>query len=144
MRVMVLNQSEQLRQVLQYVLEQGVPVDIVGETNDLQKLVQQVNRLQPDWLFLLQEESHRLKGMINRLFDMHPMLQIILLSADGQHVRFQQDQHGRTELDRWPEYTLSDFIYAMKEVSPSPAAVKSIEDVGKAEPPKFIEQDSGR
>lgn len=138
MRVMVLNQSEQLRQVLQYVLEQGVPVEIAGETQEVQGLAQQVEQLQPDWLFLLQEEYQRISGVVRRLFAVHPDLRVILLSADGQHVRFQQDPSGDTEVNRWPEYTLSDFIYALKEVSPSPAAVKSIEDVGKAAPPKFV------
>ncbi len=56
MRVMVLNQSDELRQALQYVLEQGVPVEIVGETQEVQGLTQQVDQLQPDWLFLLQDE----------------------------------------------------------------------------------------
>lgn len=140
MRVMVLNQSDQLRQVLQYVLEQGVPVEIVGETEKLQELAPQVDRLQPDWLFLLQDEYQRVSGVVQRLFEAQPNLRVILLSADGQHVRFQQDWRGDTEVDQWPEYTLSDFIYALKEVSPSPRSVKSIEDVGKAVPPKFVEE----
>jgi len=138
---MVLNQSEQLRQVLQYVLEQGVPVEIVGETEEVQELAHQIDQSQPDWLFLLQEEYHRVGGVVQRLFTVHPELRVILLSADGQHVRYQQDHSGDTEVERWPEMTLSDFIYALKEVSPSPAAVKSIEDVGKAAPPKFVKED---
>ncbi len=141
MRVMVLNQSEQLRQVLQYVLERGVPVEIVGETQEVQGLAQQVAQLQPDWLFLLQDEYHRVSSIIRRLLTVHPDLRMILLSADGQYVRFQQDQSGDTEVDRWPEYTLSDFLYALKEASPSPTMVKSIEDVGKAGPPKFVKEE---
>lgn len=141
MRVMVLNQSEQLRQVLQYVLERGVPVEIVGETQEVQGLAEQVAQLQPDWLFLLQDEYHRVSSMIRSLLSVHPDLRMILLSADGQYVRFQQDQSGDTEVDRWPEYTLSDFLYALKEASPSPTMVKSIEDVGKAEPPKFVKEE---
>jgi chemotaxis response regulator CheB len=141
MRVMVLNQSDELRQALQYVLEQGVPVEIVGETQEVQGLTQQVDQLQPDWLFLLQDEYQRVSGVLHRLFTVHPDLRVILLSADGQRVRFQQDDNGDTEVDRWPEYTLSDFLYAIKEASPSPAAVKSIEDIGTAAPPKFVKEE---
>lgn len=142
MRVMVLNQSEELRQALQYVLEQGVPVEIVGETQEVQGLTQQVDQLQPDWLFLLQDEYHRMIGVVQRLLAVHPKLRVILLSADGQYVRYQQDHSGDTAVERWPEMTLSDFLYALKEASPSPAAVKSIEDVGKAEPPKFVKENA--
>ena len=35
---------------------------------------------------------------------------------------------------------LADFLYAIKEASPSPAAVKSIEDIGTAAPPKFVKE----
>lgn len=140
MRVMVLNQSEQLRQLLQYVLEQGVPVEIVEETQTVQGLAQQVAQVRPDWLFLLQEEYQRMSSVIQRLLAVQPDLRVILLSADGQHVRFQQDSSGDTAVERWPEYTFSDFIYALKEASPSPTAMKSIEDVGKAAPPKFVKE----
>lgn len=140
MRVIVLNQSDELRQALQYVLEQGVPVEIVGETQEVQDLARQVDQLKPEWLFLLQEEYQRVSGVIRRLLVVQPDLRVILLSADGQYVRFQKDQSGDTEVARWPESTLSDFLYALKEASPSPAAVKSIEDVGTAAPPKFVKE----
>lgn len=138
MRVMVVNQSDQLRQVLQYVFENGIDVDVVGETNDMQLLPQQIRRLQPEWLFLLQDEYSRLSSMVNTLLRVHPALQIILLSADGQHLCFQKDQLWQHEVTAWPHYTLSEFIYFLKEVDPSPAAIGSIEDVGEAKPPKFV------
>lgn len=144
MRVMVVNQSEQLRQVLQYVFENGIEVDVVAETSDIAGLPEQIRRLQPEWLFLLQEEYGRLTGVINQLLAAQQNLHIILLSTDGQHVRFQQDQHWHKEIAAWPEYSLSDFIYYLKEVDPSPAAAKSIEDIGAAAPPKFVRQASGR
>lgn len=142
MRVMVVNQSEELRQVLQYVLEQGVAVEIVGETTEIGGLTQQVARLRPDWLFLLQDEYKRAGGVIQQLLKKTPDLRVILLTADGQHLRYQKDEAWRTEVETWPEYTLSDFIYMLKEVSPSPAAVGSIENIGETTPPKFV--DTGR
>ena len=142
MRVMVVNQSEELRQVLQYVLEQGVRVEIVGETTAVDGVAQQVDRLRPDWLFLLQDEYQRLSGVIQRLLKTNPTLRVILLTADGQHIRFQKDQTWQTAVDSWPECTLSDFIYMLKEVSPSPAAVASIEDIGEPKPPKFVKEGS--
>lgn len=142
MRVMVVNQSAEMRQVLQYVLEQGVAVDIVGERTAVEGLAQQVDHLRPDWLFLLQDEYHRLSSVIQRLLKTNPDLRVILLTADGQHIRFQKDQAWQTEVDTWPECTLSEFIYMLKEVSPSPAAVKSIEDIGEPTPPKFVQEGS--
>lgn len=140
MRVMVVNQSAELRQVLQYVLEQGVAVDIVGETTTVEELTHQVDQLRPEWLFLLQDEYHRLSHGMQRLLKTNPALRIILLTADGQHIRFQKDQAWQTEVATWPECTLSEFIYMLKEVSPSPAAVGSIEDIGQPTPPKFVQE----
>lgn len=139
MRVMVVNQSEELRQVLQYVFEQGVAVEIVGETTEVSGLAQQVAQLQPEWLFLLQDEYQRLGSIIPRVFTAQPALRVILLTADGQHIRFQKDREWQTEVASWPAYTLSDFIYMLKEVSPSPATVQSIENIGEVAPPKFVQ-----
>ena len=110
MRAIVVNQSDELRQLLQYVFEQGVAVEVVLETNDINLLPQQVASLQPDSLFLLQEEYKRLTGVIPQVLDANPGLQIILLSTDGQHIRFRQE-NWNTAVDSWPEYSLSDFIY---------------------------------
>lgn len=132
MRAIVVNQSEQLRQVLQYVFESGIEVEVVAETEDIRSLPQQISKLKPDWLFLLQDEYTRLTRTVDRLLDVQPELQIILLSADGKHVRFQQSESWGTEVDTWPEYTLSDFIYFLTAEDLPQQAVKSIEDVGNS------------
>jgi chemotaxis response regulator CheB len=130
MRVIVVNQSAELRQVLQYVFENGIDVDVVAETDDIRKLPKQISELHPDWLFLLQDEYTSLTRTVDRLLDVDPDLRIILLSADGKHVRYQQSASWGTAVDTWPEYTLSDFIYLLTAEGESPRSVKSIEDVG--------------
>ncbi|MEZ4736194.1 MAG: hypothetical protein R3E79_54605 [Caldilineaceae bacterium] len=132
MRVIVVNQSEPLRQLLQYVFEQGIAVDVVAETAEIETLPQQVAQLQPDWLFLLQEEYTRLTGIIQQLLDIQPDLGIILLSSSGRHVRFQREHGCGTEVDTWPEYTLSEFIYLLTAEDLPPESVESIEDVGSS------------
>ena len=101
MRVMVVNQSDQLRQMLQYVFENGINVELVAETNELEALPQTVRQVKPDWLFLLQDEYSRLTGVIEELLRIQPDLQVILLSADGQHIQFQKPNGWQTEVDRW-------------------------------------------
>lgn len=130
MRVIVVNQSEPLRQVLQYVFERGIEVEIVAETDEIKTLPQQVAQFKPDWLFLLQDEYTGVTGVINRLLDIHPDLGVILLSADGKHVRFQREQACGMEVDRWPQHTLSDFVYWLTAEDLPPESVKSIEDIG--------------
>jgi len=130
MRVIVVNQSVPLRQVLQYVFEHGIDVDIVAETEEVETLPQQVAQLQPDWLFLLQDEYTRLTEMIQQLLDIQPDLGVILLSANGKHVRFQREHGCGTEVDTWPEYTLSEFVYLLTAEDLPPESVESIEDVG--------------
>ncbi len=117
MRAIVVNQSAELRQLLQYVFENGTNVEVVLETSDTDSLPQQVASLQPDSLFLLQEEYERLSKIIPRVLEAGPGLRIILLSADGQHIRFQQDGWN-AEVESWPEYSLSDFIYHLKIEGP--------------------------
>ncbi len=119
MRVIVVNHSEELRQLLQYVFENGIDVDVVLETDQMAALPKQVERLKPDALFLLQDEYTKLAGIINPLLllEASPGLRIFLLSADGQHIRFQQDG-GNTEIDSWPAHTLSDFIYHLTNEGP--------------------------
>lgn len=129
MRVIVVNQSEQLRQLLQYVFENGIDVEVVAETDDIQTLPQQIKELNPSWLFLLQDEYTRLTRTVDRLLEIQPELQIILLSADGKHVRFQQNAALDTEIDTWPEYTLSDFIYFLSTENLPPKSVESIVDI---------------
>ena len=130
MRVMVVNQSDQLRQMLQYVFENGIDVEVVAETNDLETLPQRVRQANPDWLFLLQDEYSRLTGVIEELLRDQPSLQVILLSADGQHIQFQKPNGWQTEVDRWQEYTLSDFIYFLSTENLAQTSTKSIADVG--------------
>ncbi len=117
MRVIVVNQSEQLRQVLQYVFESGIDVEVVLETEETAALPQQVARLKPDSIFLLQDEYTKVRGVIDRTLEATPGLRIFLLSADGKHVRFQQ-AGSDTEVDTWPESTLSDFIYQLSNEGP--------------------------
>ena len=138
MRVMVVNQSDELRQVLQYLAEQGFALEIVGETAEVSGLAKQVEQLQPEWLFLLQDVYKRLGNVAPHLLRANPELRVLLLTADGQHIRYQKNEAWHTEVETWPEYTLSDFIYQLKEVSPSPVAVQSIEDIGENTPPKFV------
>jgi chemotaxis response regulator CheB len=117
MRVIVVNQSEQVRQLLQYVFENGIDVEVVLETDETATLPEQVERLKPDSLFLLQDEYTKRNSVIKRILAASPGLQVILLSADGHHIRFQQD--GRNaEVESWPEYTLSDFIYHLSTEGP--------------------------
>lgn len=138
MRVMVVNQSEELRQVLQYVAEQGVDMEIVGETTKVDGLAKQLEQVRPEWLFLLQDEYKRLGNVVSHVIQANPDLRVILLTTDGEHIRYQKDEAWRTEVETWPEYSLSDFLYMLKETSPSPVAVKSIENIGEMAPPKFV------
>ncbi|MBX3014286.1 MAG: response regulator transcription factor [Caldilineaceae bacterium] len=140
MRVVVVNQSEQLRQVLQYVIENGIDVELVGETTALQALPQQLRQLRPEWLFLLQEEYSHLTNIVDDLLERQPTLHIILLTADGEHIRFQRGSALQQEIETWPQYSLSEFIHFLKEFDPSPVAVKSFENVGEGGPPKFVHQ----
>lgn len=133
MRVMVVNQSDQLRQMLQYVFENGINVEVVAETDELEALPQTVRQVKPDWLFLLQDEYSRLTGVIEELLRIQPDLQVILLSADGQHIQFQKPNGWQTEVDRWQEYTLSDFIYFLSTENLSQTSTKSIADVGNVQ-----------
>lgn len=133
MRVMVVNQSDQLRQMLQYVFENGIDVEVVAEINELDALPQTVRQVKPDWLFLLQDEYSRLTGVIEELLRIQPGLQVILLSADGQHIQFQKPNGWQTEVDRWQEYTLSDFIYFLSTENLSQTSTKSIADVGNVQ-----------
>lgn len=123
MRAIVVNQSEELRQLLQYVFEQGVSVEILLETSDIKQLPQQVATLQPDSLFLLQDTFKRSPGVIPHLLEASPGLRIILLSADGQHIRFRQDGWN-TEVEGWPEYSLSDFIYHLTIEGPPKESIE--------------------
>lgn len=144
MRVMVVNQSDELRQVLQYVAEQGVAMEIVGETKEVNRLANELEQVRPEWLFLLQDAYKRLGNVAPQLLRANPDLRVLLLTADGQHIRYQKDEAWRTEVEAWPEYTLSDFIYLLKEASPSPDTVQSIEDIGESTPPKFVGAGSRR
>jgi len=118
MRVIVVNQSEQLRQLLQYVFENGIDVEVVLETDEIAALPQQVALLKPDSLFLLQDEYTKLTGVVSQIIGASPGLRIFLLSADGQHIRFQQPDGWRNAVDSWPECTLSDFIYQLTNEGP--------------------------
>ncbi len=92
MRVIVLNQSTPLRQVVEFMTERGVDVEIVAETATANNLESLVGQTQPDYLFLLQRDYNDLSNVVTELVASKPMLGVAVVSEEGQEVQLQVNQ----------------------------------------------------
>lgn len=140
MQVVVLNQSDPLRQVVQFIAEQGYNINIVAETDLKSDLLPLIDRAQPDYLFLLQEDYSHISTQIPAVLDAHSELGIALVNEEKQQVllykeNFSEEQPQRqpgTNLldEHWLIYSLSDFIYLMTEDGPRevpPGGITAVE-----------------
>ncbi len=92
MRVIVLNQSTPLRQVVEFMTERGVDVDVVAETATASNLKALVGQKRPDYLFLLQRDYDELSDVVMNLVADEPMLGVALISEESQEVQLQVNQ----------------------------------------------------
>lgn len=144
MQVVVLNQSDPLRQVVQFISERGYDIEIADETALESDLLPLVERTKPDYLFLLKTDYRHISSQIPAVLDTYPHLGIALVTEEEQQVLlykegFSEDQPQRqpgTELheDHWLYYSLSDFIYLMTEDNPRENPPGGITDVEEEYP----------
>ncbi len=97
MRVIVLDQSESLRQVVEFITERGVDVELVAETDALTNLKPLLEKTQADYLFLLQSEYDQLTEEVARIFADYPGLGIALVSEEEQEVHLQVSNEADTQ-----------------------------------------------
>jgi hypothetical protein len=97
MRVIVLDQSESLRQVVEFITERGVDVELVAETDALVNLKPLLEKTQADYLFLLQREYDQLTEEVTRIFADYPALGIALVSEEEQEVHLQVSGEAGTQ-----------------------------------------------
>ncbi len=146
MRVIVLNQSNPLRQVMQFITERGYDIDITAETDTQAELLPLVTQRDPDYLFMLEEDFNDVSTQIPALLDEHPQLGVALVNEEEQQVRLYKEgfteKHPRREpqselsANHWVTYSLSDFIALMVENRPHQEPPGGITDVEPGYPVK--------
>jgi len=89
MRVIVLNQSEPLRQIVEFITERGVDIEVVAESVTMKNLGSIVREQRPNYLFLLQQEYETLSATISELMATQPLLGVALVNEERQEVQLQ-------------------------------------------------------
>jgi hypothetical protein len=97
MRIIVLDQSESLRQVVEFITERGVDVELVAETGTVTNLKSLLEKTQADYLFLLQSEYDQLTDEVTRIFADYPTMGIALVSEEEQEVHLQVSAESETQ-----------------------------------------------
>jgi hypothetical protein len=88
MRVIVLNQSPPLRQVIDFISGRGVDIEVAAETTRLDDLPALLKEHAPDYLFSLQDTYQQSPKAVEALFAEHPTLAVALFNESGQEVLF--------------------------------------------------------
>lgn len=153
MQVVVLNQSDPLRQVLQFITERGNSVEIAAETDAETDLPKLIARTRPEYLFLLQNDYDSVKPQISQLLSSHAEMDIAVVNEEEQQVLLYQSDYADQQAAEqnpdqpieewqgkaWIRYTLSDFIYLLTESSPRqdpPGGITDVEHHPYADPPE--------
>lgn len=92
MRVIVLNQSSPLRQVIDFIAERGVNIDVAAETTRIDALPALVREHGPDYLFSLQTTYEQSPKAVEMLLAEHPTLAVALFNEAGQEVLFKANK----------------------------------------------------
>lgn len=114
MRIVLVNRSQPLEQMLAYVVEQGAEIAVVGEADDIAESSQIVAQDHPQWLFLLVDSQ---QDMIKQLQDVraaHSSLNVAAFEEDGKRVWILHGTEPGEDLNdrphEWEEMPMRDFV----------------------------------
>lgn len=119
MQIVIVSRSEPLEQMISYIVERGVEIEVVGEADNIPEAGQIISQTQPEWLFLL-SESH--SDMIDQLQEMragHTGLHIAAFHEGGEHVRIlrgaKPGEDKALVSDDWDQISTSQFVAMLTE-----------------------------
>lgn len=114
MRVVVATQSEDLAQLIQYIADSEPEIELISEFERPEQAPEIVARLKPDWIFLLDADFDRVRGLAEQLLAIHPGLRILVMNEDGRHRRIEGAADGGQTEDDWDELSTSEFVHVLK------------------------------
>ena len=86
-RVLIVDDSHQVRHALKFILDQHMCIEVVGEASDANKAVQLVMELQPD-VVLVDSQMPGVDGTetTRRIKEMTPQVKVLFMTVHEKHI----------------------------------------------------------
>jgi hypothetical protein len=119
-KILIINRSPALSQLLSYILQYGVEVSVVADTRNLEQAASLIASTNPDWIFLLHESASALQTDLHQLLRRFDTLRVIGFAEKEEVVYLLRRKNGtepagRPGADIWDRLSLSEFAHLLIE-----------------------------